>query len=98
MNRIVRFIFLSVIVYCAGNAIAQTLPDKIDAILARSAVAANTWSVLIESEDGATTYYQRNPTTGLAPASNTKLFTTGAAFALLGPIMLSRLAFTQMVR
>ncbi|PYJ00340.1 MAG: hypothetical protein DME25_20985 [Verrucomicrobia bacterium] len=29
-------------------------------------------------------YYQRNPTTGQAPASNTKIFTSSAAFGLLG--------------
>src|SRR5882757_8156269 len=62
----------------------QTIPDQIDAILTRSAVAGNTWSILIENNDGSTIYYQRNPTTGLAPASNTKVFTSSAAFGLLG--------------
>src|SRR5215831_1949611 len=68
----------------ASPARGQTLPDQIDAILARSAVAPNTWSVLVENQDGSVIYYQRNPTTGLAPASNTKIFTTSAAFGLLG--------------
>lgn len=63
---------------------SQTISSQIDAILARSAVAANSWSVLIENASGSVNYYQRNPTTGLAPASNTKLFTTAAAFGLLG--------------
>ncbi len=40
--------------------------------------------MLIENADGSVNYYQRNPTTGLAPASNTKMFTTAAAFGLLG--------------
>src|SRR5882757_745737 len=62
----------------------QTIPDQIDAILARSAVAGNSWSVLVENADGSTIYYQRSPTTGLAPASNTKLFTSSTAFGLLG--------------
>src|SRR5205814_8590078 len=63
---------------------AQTIPDQINAILARSAVAANTWTILVENADGSVIYYQRNPTTGQAPASNTKIFTTSAAFGLLG--------------
>lgn len=63
---------------------AQTLPDQIDAILADAALVGNSWSILVENADGSVIYYQRNPTTGLAPASNTKIFTTAAAFGLLG--------------
>src|SRR5213593_1503340 len=62
----------------------QPIPDQIDAILTRSAVAANTWTILVENKDGSVIYYQRNPTVGQAPASNTKIFTTSAAFGLLG--------------
>jgi len=63
---------------------AQTIPDQIDAILAGSAVSGNSWTILVENKDGSVIYYQRNPTTGLTPASNTKLFTSSAAFGLLG--------------
>ena len=63
---------------------AQTIPDQIDAILARSAVVGNSWTVLVENKDGSVILYQRSPTTGLAPASNTKIFTTSAAFGLFG--------------
>src|SRR5256886_7562360 len=63
---------------------AQTIPDQIDTILARSAVAGNTWTVLVENKDGSVIYYQKSPTTGQAPASNTKMYTTSAAFGLLG--------------
>jgi D-alanyl-D-alanine carboxypeptidase len=63
---------------------AQTIPDQIDAILAGSAVAGNSWTILVENSNGSVIYYQRNPTTGLAPASNTKLFTSAAAFGMLG--------------
>jgi D-alanyl-D-alanine carboxypeptidase len=66
------------------SARALTIPDQIDAILARPAVVTNTWSILIENSTGSTIYYQRNPTSGLAPASNTKIFTSSAAFGLLG--------------
>jgi D-alanyl-D-alanine carboxypeptidase len=62
--------------------LSQTIPDQIDANLA--AVPGNTWSMLVENKDGSVTYYQKNPTTGLAPASNTKIFTSSAAFGLLG--------------
>ena len=44
----------------------------------------NTWSALVENDSGSAAYYEREPDTGLAPASNTKLFTTAAAFGLLG--------------
>lgn len=82
-RSIVLYLALALLFSASGRA-QPTIPDNIDAILARSTVVANTWSVLIESADGSTIYYQRNPTTGLAPASNTKLFTSSAAFGLLG--------------
>ncbi len=68
----------------ASFAVAQSVPDQIDSILAAPALAGNSWSILVENASGSVNYYQRNPTTGLAPASNTKLFTTAAAFGLLG--------------
>lgn len=84
-RSLIQFLILTVLFFSTIFGRAQsTIPDNIDAILARSTVAANTWSVLIESADGSTIYYQRNPTTGLAPASNTKLFTSSTAFGLLG--------------
>jgi len=67
-----------------GPRLCADHPSQIDTILARAAVAANSWSVLVENAGGSVIYYQRNPTTGLAPASNTKMFTTAAAFGLLG--------------
>ncbi len=63
---------------------SQTIPDQIDANLAAPAVAGNSWTIVIENKDGSVIYYQKNPTTGLAPASNTKIFTSSAAFGLLG--------------
>lgn len=68
----------------AVSAGAQTIPSQVDAILSGAAVSGNSWSVLVENASGSVIYYQHNPTTGLAPASNTKLFTTSAAFGLLG--------------
>ena len=45
--------------FCQPN----TIPDQIDSNLAETAVAGNTWTVLIENRDGSVVYYQRNPTT-----------------------------------
>jgi len=84
MSRIRAMLVLTVLVLLPAAGWAQTIPDQIDAILARAAVVTNSWTVLVESADGSVIYYQRNPTTGLAPASNTKIFTTAAAFGLLG--------------
>jgi D-alanyl-D-alanine carboxypeptidase len=84
MKKILATFCSIVAAFFAINATSQTIPDQIDAILTRSAVSANTWSVLVENTNGSVIYYQRNPTTGLAPASNTKMFTTSAAFGLLG--------------
>lgn len=66
------------------SAHAQTIPSQIDSLLSGAAVAGNSWTILVENTSGSVIYYQRNPTTGLAPASNTKMFTTAAAFGLLG--------------
>src|SRR5437762_13516384 len=63
---------------------ATPIPDQIDSILLRSTVVNNTWTILVENKDGSVIYYQRNPTLGQAPASNTKIFTSSAAFGLLG--------------
>src|ERR1051326_4739533 len=72
------------VVYLAVQGRSQTIPDQIDANLSASAVSGNTWTVLVENRDGSVIYYQKNPTTGKTPASNTKIFTTSAAFGLLG--------------
>src|SRR5436305_2403637 len=63
---------------------ATPIPDQIDSILLRSTVVNNAWTILVENKDGSVIYYQRNPTLGQAPASNTKIFTSSAAFGLLG--------------
>jgi len=72
----------AVLVLWPGAGQGQAITDQIDGLL--SALPGNAWSALIENDSGSATYYERNPDTGLAPASNTKLFTTAAAFGLLG--------------
>jgi len=71
----------------SGPALAATIEElrqAANAILNRSTVSANTWSILVESLDGSVVYYERNPGTPMRPASNTKLFVTSAAYELLG--------------
>lgn len=66
------------------SAHAQSIADQINTILAGPTISDNTWTILIENDLGTAAYYQKNPTTTKAPASNTKIFTTSAAFGLLG--------------
>ena len=68
MCRIRAILVLAILAFLPSAGRAQTIPDQIDAILARTAVAGNTWTVLVENTDGSVIYYQRNPTTGQAPA------------------------------
>src|SRR6266487_2360491 len=84
MRSIRTMVWLAAGVSLGVGGRAQTISDQIDTILVRSAVATNTWTILVENRDGSVIYYQRGPTTGQAPASNTKIFTTSAAFGLLG--------------
>ncbi len=84
MKKCFQRIALGIAILTAIQGVAQTIPEQIDSILARSTVAANTWTILVQNDTGTVTYYQKNPNTGKAPASNTKIFTTAAAFALLG--------------
>ena len=64
---------------------APTLPERIDAILARDAAARTHWGVLAVELDGGTTLYERNSGKLFSPASNVKLVTTALALARLGP-------------
>ena len=82
MRSVCAYLVVAVYVLLPAAGQAQATPDQIDRILL--ALDGNAWSALVQSDSGAVTYYERNPDTGLAPASNTKLFTTAAAFGLLG--------------
>jgi hypothetical protein len=63
----------------------NTISGQMSAIVNRSNISRNTWTILVQNDTGTITYYQLNPTTPRRPASVTKLFTTAAAFGLLGP-------------
>lgn len=61
------------------------LPEAIDTILADPLLEGGAASVVIADAESGETLYQHRPTSRLMPASNTKLPTSTAAMALLGP-------------
>ncbi len=62
----------------------EQLHTSIEGILNRSSVSNNTWSILITNRYGTQTYYAKDPDVPRKPASNTKLYTTAAAYEMLG--------------
>jgi len=73
-----------------GNAAAaapqhEQLANRIDAILARPDLARGFWGVEIEELDTGRVVYSHAADQLFSPASNTKLFVTAAALALIGP-------------
>src|SRR5260370_6264809 len=62
-----------------------SLQEQIDAILSQPDLARGYWGIEITSLTSGKVLYSLNPNKLLTPASNTKLFTTAAALALIGP-------------
>ena len=69
---------------CAQEVSAGALGGQVEAVVAETAVSRAHWGVVVEGMDGAP-IYSLNGGQFFQPASNTKLFTTAAAMALLGP-------------
>jgi len=63
----------------------KDLTKKIEAILARPELAPTEWAIDVVSLDDHRTLYALNEEKLFVPASNCKLITTAAAFAMLGP-------------
>lgn len=63
----------------------KQLAKRVDAILARPDVARGFWGVEIEDLETGRVVYAHDADRLFTPASNTKLFTTAAALALIGP-------------
>ncbi len=63
----------------------KELAKKIDAILTQPDVARGFWGIEIDNLDTGKTIYSQNQDKLFTPASNTKLFTTSATLALIGP-------------
>jgi D-alanyl-D-alanine carboxypeptidase/D-alanyl-D-alanine-endopeptidase (penicillin-binding protein 4) len=69
----------------ANAASKPSLETRIDQILAEPDVARGFWGIEIISLDKGNVVYARNEHKLFTPASNTKLFTTATALALIGP-------------
>lgn len=69
----------------AALARTPTLAQRIDAILADPEAARGFWGIEVISLDDGDRLYGQNVDRLFVPASNTKLFTTAAALALIGP-------------
>ncbi len=69
----------------ANAAQRNELARRVDHILARADVARGFWGVEIEELDSGRVIYSHDAQRLFTPASNTKLFTTAAALALIGP-------------
>lgn len=61
------------------------MKKQIETILAQPDLARGFWGIEIRSLETGKVLYELNPNKLFTPASNTKLFTTAAALALIGP-------------
>lgn len=88
-RAVARFVLLSLfsLLGCATLLAApvKPLPDRIAAVLAAPDLARGFWGIEVVSVSTGKTLYAQNANKLFTPASNTKLFTTAAALALLGP-------------
>ena len=64
---------------------AKDLAQQINAILSQPGFERAHWGIDVVDLDSGKTIYAQNPGRLFLPASNTKLFTTGAALAIAGP-------------
>jgi D-alanyl-D-alanine carboxypeptidase/D-alanyl-D-alanine-endopeptidase (penicillin-binding protein 4) len=69
----------------AQNPQNKELAKRVDAILAQPDVARGFWGIEIEELDTGRILYSHDADQLFTPASNTKLFTTAATLALIGP-------------
>jgi len=82
LRVLICLVLLSVPGYAAPR---KTLSERIAAILADPDLARGFWGIEIASVTTGKTLYLQNAEKLFTPASNTKLFTTATALALIGP-------------
>lgn len=63
----------------------KALPDRVAGVLSAPDLARGFWGIEVVSLSTGETLYSQNADKLFTPASNTKLFTTAAALALIGP-------------
>ena len=80
--------YLLAVLLVVGSALAappKPLQERIASVLAAPDLARGFWGIEVTSLSAGKTLYALNPDKLFTPASNTKLFTTAAALALIGP-------------
>ncbi len=82
---LVFLLFLLVLPAAAAHKSKDTLAGQIHKILSDPEAAHGFWGIDIVSLKTGKTLFAQNEDKLFTPASNTKLFTTAAAFALIGP-------------
>src|SRR6202522_3114445 len=78
----------SIAILCAAPLLAAPAPplqDRIAAVLSAPDLARGFWGIEVVSASTGKLLYSQNSEKLFTPASNTKLFTTAAALALIGP-------------
>src|SRR5208337_5300847 len=81
--RLLPMIWLLVVPLLAAP--VKPLPERIAAVLSAPDLARGFWGIEVVSLSTGETLYSQNADKLFTPASNTKLFTTAAALALIGP-------------
>jgi serine-type D-Ala-D-Ala carboxypeptidase/endopeptidase (penicillin-binding protein 4) len=84
---IVFYLLLAALLHAAPH---DPVAKRIDTILSAPDLARGFWGVEVVSLDSGKIVYAQNADKLFTPASNTKLFTTAAALALIGPDYSSR--------
>src|SRR6202795_3537727 len=79
---------LPIVLLLVAQALAapvKPLQDRIASVLSAPDLARGFWGIEVVSLSAGKTLYTQNADKLFTPASNTKLFTTAAALALIGP-------------
>jgi serine-type D-Ala-D-Ala carboxypeptidase/endopeptidase (penicillin-binding protein 4) len=84
-RSVAHLLFVAVLVAPLLAAPVKPLPDRIAAVLGASDLARGFWGIEVVSVATGKTLYSQNANKLFTPASNTKLFVTATALALIGP-------------